>query len=87
LLSVPFYFLDGGSSGILNSISTNAWLNIFFAVIFIVFALSFFGFYEIGLPSSLSNSVDSKSSVGSVGGIFLWRLRWLSFLFPVRGLF
>ncbi len=74
LLSVPFYFLDGGSSGILNSISTNAWLNIFFAVIFIAFALSFFGFYEIGLPSSLSNSVDSKSSVGSVGGIFFMAL-------------
>jgi len=74
LLSVPFYFLDGGSSGVLNSISTNAWLNIFFAVIFILFALSFFGFYEIGLPSSLSNSVDSKSSVGSVGGIFFMAL-------------
>ena len=28
LLSVPFYFLDAGSSDILNNISTNAWLNI-----------------------------------------------------------
>jgi thiol:disulfide interchange protein DsbD len=74
LLSVPFYFLDGGSSGILNSISTNAWLNIFFAAIFIAFALSFFGLYEIGLPSGLSNSVDSKSSVGSAGGIFFMAL-------------
>jgi len=74
LISVPFYFLDSGSSGILNSISTNAWLNITFAVVFIAFALSFFGFYEIGLPSNLSNTADSKSSVGSIGGIFFMAL-------------
>ena len=74
LLSVPFYFLDKGNSGILNSISTNAWLNIGFAVVFIAFALSFFGLYEIGLPSNLSNSVDAKSSIGSIGGIFFMAL-------------
>ncbi|MEO5684965.1 MAG: cytochrome c biogenesis protein CcdA [Chitinophagaceae bacterium] len=74
LLSVPFYFLDAGSSGILNNISTNAWLNIFFAVVFVAFALSFFGLYEIGLPSNLSNSVDSKSNVGSISGIFFMAL-------------
>jgi thiol:disulfide interchange protein DsbD len=74
LLSVPFYFLDKGSSGILNNISTNAWLNIGFAVVFIAFALSFFGLYEIGLPSNLSNSVDAKSSIGSIGGIFFMAL-------------
>ncbi|MEP6750920.1 MAG: cytochrome c biogenesis protein CcdA, partial [Bacteroidota bacterium] len=74
LLSVPFYFLDAGSSGVLNSISTNAWLNIGFAVVFIAFALSFFGYYEIGLPGNLSNSVDSKSSIGSISGIFFMAL-------------
>jgi thiol:disulfide interchange protein len=74
LISVPFYFLDSGSSGILNSISTNAWLNISFAVVFIAFALSFFGFYEIGLPSNLSNTADAKSNVGSIGGIFFMAL-------------
>ena len=74
LLSVPFYFLDAGSSDILNNISTNAWLNIGFAVVFIAFALSFFGFYEIGLPSNISNSVDSKSNIGSVSGIFFMAL-------------
>ena len=74
LLSLPFYFLDAGSSDILNNISTNAWLNIGFAVVFIAFALSFFGFYEIGLPSNLSNSVDAKSSIGSVSGIFFMAL-------------
>jgi len=74
LLSVPFYFLDTGSSGVLNSISTNAWLNITFAVIFVAFALSFFGLYEIGLPSNLSNSADAKSNVSSIGGIFFMAL-------------
>ncbi|HTE11015.1 MAG TPA: cytochrome c biogenesis protein CcdA, partial [Chitinophagaceae bacterium] len=74
LLSVPFYFLDAGSSGILNNISTNAWLNIGFAVVFIAFALSFFGYYEIGLPGNLSNTVDSKSSIGSISGIFFMAL-------------
>ncbi len=74
LLSVPFYFLDAGSSDILNNISTNAWLNIGFAAVFIAFALSFFGLYEIGLPSNISNSVDSKSNIGSVSGIFFMAL-------------
>jgi len=74
LLSVPFYFLDAGSSGILNNISTNAWLNIFFALVFLVFAISFFGYFEIGLPSSISNTVDSKSNVSSLGGIFFMAL-------------
>jgi len=74
LLSLPFYFLDAGSSDILNNISTNAWLNIGFAVVFIVFALSFFGFYEIGLPGNLSNTVDSKSNIGSISGIFFMAL-------------
>ncbi len=74
LLSVPFYFLDAGNSSILNNISTNAWLNIFFAAVFLVFAFSFFGYYEIGLPGSLSNTVDSKSNVSSFGGIFFMAL-------------
>lgn len=74
LLSVPFYFLDGGSSDILNNISTNAWLNIAFSVVFLVFALSFFGLFEITLPSSVANNINSKSNVGSLGGIFFMAL-------------
>ncbi len=74
LLSVPFYFLDAGSSDILNNISTNAWLNIFFASIFLVFAVSFFGYFEITLPSAFTNTVDSKSDVSSLGGIFFMAL-------------
>lgn len=74
LLSVPFYFLDSGESDILNNISTNAWLNLFFALVFFVFALSFFGLFEIGLPSGLANKVDAKADIGSIGGIFFMAL-------------
>ena len=74
LLSLPFYFLGASNSDILNNISTNAWLNIFFAIVFFVFALSFFGLFEISLPGSMMSKVDSKSSLGSVGGIFFMAL-------------
>lgn len=74
LLSLPFYFLNAGSADILNNISTNAWLNLAFAVVFFFFALSFFGLYEISLPSSLSNTVDSKAGVGGTLGIFFMAL-------------
>lgn len=74
LLSVPFYFLESGNSDILNNISTNAWLNLFFALIFFVFALSFFGLFEIGLPGGMANKVDARSDIGSVGGIFFMAL-------------
>ena len=44
-LSIPFHFLDSIDPEILNSISTNATLNIIFFIVFILFAFSFFGFY------------------------------------------
>ncbi len=74
LLSLPFYFLGASNSDILNNISTNAWLNIFFGIIFFVFALSFFGLFEITLPSGMMSRVDSKSNIGSIGGIFFMAL-------------
>ena len=74
LISLPFYFLKSNNANILNSISTNVWLNIAFAVIFLVFALSFFGLFEITLPSGLSNSIDSRSNMRSLGGIFFMAL-------------
>lgn len=74
LLSVPFYFIDSASPEILNSVSTNPWLNIIFFVIFIVFALSFFGLYDITLPSSFSGKADSKAGTGNVIGIFFMAL-------------
>ncbi|MBO9573408.1 MAG: cytochrome C biogenesis protein, partial [Chitinophagaceae bacterium] len=70
LLSLPFHLISGVTPEILNNISTNVWLNIIFFLIFIFFALSFFGYYEIGLPSGLANKIDSKSGMGTFGGIF-----------------
>ncbi len=54
----------------LNLLSTNAWFNIFFFVLFIVFALSFFGLFEITLPSSWANKADRAADRGGLIGIF-----------------
>ncbi|MEL6624603.1 MAG: protein-disulfide reductase DsbD domain-containing protein [Bacteroidota bacterium] len=69
-LSLPFHLLDGLSGSIYNELSTNPILNSFFFAVFIVFAFSFFGFYEITLPSRFTNSMNQKSSVGGFIGIF-----------------
>lgn len=74
VLSLPFHFLDSSNPEILNTISTNVWLNIFFFVIFVVFALSFFGLFEITVPGALANSAGSKSGKGGLGGIFFMAL-------------
>ena len=74
LLSIPFHFLDNIDPEILNTISTNVWLNVAFFVIFVVFAFSFFGFYEITLPSSWGNKMDNASNVGGIIGIFFMAL-------------
>jgi thiol:disulfide interchange protein len=74
LLSVPFYFIDSASPEILNSVSTNPWLNVAFFAVFIFFALSFFGLYEITLPSSFTGKADSKAGTGNLLGIFFMAL-------------
>ena len=73
LLSLPFLFLGWGGNA-LNSFSTNVWVNLAFFAIFVVFAFSLFGYYDISLPSSIASKVDSRSSVGSAGGIFFMAL-------------
>ena len=71
LLSIPFHLFDSIDSQILNTIATNIWLNIAFFLIFLFFAFSFFGYYELTLPSSWANKMDSASNkVGGVLGIF-----------------
>jgi len=69
LISVPFLIFDI-SPDTLNEISTGAPLNIFFFLIFVVFAFSFFGYYEITLPSFIANKADNASNVGGIIGIF-----------------
>ena len=54
----------------LNSLSTNPWFNLFFALLLFVFAFSFMGAFEIVLPSSWVNAVDKKADKGGLFGIF-----------------
>lgn len=74
LLSIPFHLMDQLDPNILNSIGTNPWLNLFFFVIFIVFAISFFGYFEITLPTSWTNKTDSASDGGGLLGVFFMAL-------------
>lgn len=71
LLSIPFHAFDSIDSQILNTIATSIWLNILFFLIFVFFAFSFFGYYELTLPNSWANKMDAASSrAGGVLGIF-----------------
>lgn len=54
----------------LNALSTNPWFNLAFFAIFVIFAISFFGFFEITLPSSLVNNAEKASDRGGLLGIF-----------------
>lgn len=75
VLSLPFHVIDSLDAEILNNISTNVTLNVIFFIIFLAFAFSFFGYYELTLPSSWSNALDSKANkVGGILGIFFMAL-------------
>ncbi|WP_350285651.1 cytochrome c biogenesis protein CcdA [uncultured Croceitalea sp.] len=75
LLSLPFHLFDSVDSQILNTIATNIWLNLLFFVIFVFFAFSFFGYYELTLPSSWANKMDAASAkVGGGLGVFFMAL-------------
>lgn len=74
LASLPFHILGNVQPEIFNNISTNSWLNIVFFIIFIFFAFSFFGYFELTLPSNIASKADSKSGLGSLGGIFFMAL-------------
>lgn len=55
--------ISGGNG--LNSLSTNAVFNIFLFVLLVVFAVSFFGWFELELPAKWTNSIDNKASATS----------------------
>jgi len=73
LISLPFHVLNVDPE-VLNNISTNVPLNITFFIIFVVFAISFFGYFEITLPSSIANKADSRAGLGNFLGIFFMAL-------------
>jgi len=75
LLSVPFHVLDSLDPEFLNNVSTNVTLNILFFIIFLVFAISFFGYFELTLPASWSNALDSRANkIGGWIGVFFMAL-------------
>ena len=74
ILSIPFHLLDSVNPDILNDISTNVYLNIFFFIIFLLFAFSFFGYYELSLPSSWVDKSAKRESAGGIIGIFFMAL-------------
>ena len=85
LLSIPFHIIDGISGNIFNQISTNIWLNLFFFAIFLFFALSFFGYYEITLPSSIANKSSKAEEAGGLIGIFFMALTLVIVSFSCTG--
>jgi len=74
ILSIPFHLLDSVNPDILNQISTNVWLNVIFFAVFLFFAFSFFGYYELTLPSSWTNKTTQGESSGGIIGIFFMAL-------------
>ena len=74
LLSVPFHFFEFIDPQILNTLSTNVVVNIIFFGVFIFFAFSFFGYYEITLPTNWLNKSDSSSEITNLAGIFFMAL-------------
>lgn len=80
IASLPFHLIGNINPQIFNIISTNAWVNVFFFIVFILFALSFFGLFEIKLPSSLSNAAGNRS------GIFFMALTLVIVSFSCTGI-
>lgn len=74
LLSLPFHFIDSLDPEFLNSLATNIYVNIIFFLVFVLFAFSFFGFYEITLPTTWGNKSDQVSAINSFIGIFFMAL-------------
>ncbi len=60
--------------GALNALASSAVFNVAVFLMFVVFGVSFLGAFEITLPSSWTNAIDSKASLSSFGGIFFMAL-------------
>jgi thiol:disulfide interchange protein DsbD len=69
--SIPFHVLGSVSPTIYNDISTNIWLNLAFFIVFIVFAISFFGYFEITLPSGFANTANARQGSNLLGIFFM----------------
>ncbi|MNX27224.1 Thiol:disulfide interchange protein DsbD precursor [compost metagenome] len=72
LLGVLVTWIFGADA--LNALSTNVWFNIIFFLLLVVFATSFLGAFEIMLPNSWANKVDSQADRGGIIGILFMAL-------------
>lgn len=85
LLSVPFHIFEGISENVFADISTNVYLNLFFFAIFVTFAISFFGAFEITMPNSLASKADNASNSGGLIGVFFMALTLIIVSFSCTG--
>lgn len=76
---------SGVTADIFNWLSTHWLPNIVFFLVFMVFAASFFGAFEITLPSRWTNSADKNSDRGGLGGIFFLALTLVLVSFSCTG--
>ena len=87
-LVIGLTWLFGGSvvtADIFNWLATHWLPNIIFFVVFMVFAASFFGAFEIVLPSKLVNSTDKKSGKAGLAGVFFMALTLVLVSFSCTG--
>ncbi len=76
---------DAVTADIFNWLATHWLPNIIFFIVFMVFAASFFGAFEIVLPSSLVNKSDKNSEIGGLAGIFFMALTLVLVSFSCTG--
>ncbi|MFI3319600.1 MAG: cytochrome c biogenesis protein CcdA [Rikenellaceae bacterium] len=76
---------DAVTADIFNWLATHWLPNVLFFVVFMIFAASFFGAFEINMPSSWVNRSDSKADRGSVVGIFFLALTLVLVSFSCTG--
>ena len=86
IIAIPFAAFHIASDSV-NEFSTGAALNVFFFFIFLIFAFSFLGYYEITLPSFIANKADSASNTGGLIGIFFMAATLVIVSFSCTGLF
>lgn len=86
IISATWLFGGAGvTADIFNWVATHWLPNILFFLVFLVFALSFFGLFEITLPSSWVNSADGKSDRKGLGGVFFMALTLVLVSFSCTG--
>lgn len=76
---------DAVTADIFNWLATHWLPNIIFFLVFMVFAASFFGAFEITLPSKWTNAADKNSDKGGLGGIFFLALTLVLVSFSCTG--